>query len=109
MQMNLQERCLKEIMMLTSKQRAYLRSLSNELEPIFQIGKGGISEEMCLQLSNALEARELIKVKVLENSGYTAREAAEEIASYIGADVVSVIGLKFVLYKESQKHKRIEL
>ena len=95
--------------MLTSKQRAYLRSLSHSLDAIFQVGKGGISEEMCIQIGNALEARELIKAKVLENSGYTAREAAEEIASYIGADVVSVIGLKFVLYKESKKHKRIEL
>ncbi len=95
--------------MLTSKQRAYLRSLSTSLDTIFQVGKGGVSEEMCIQIGNALEARELIKAKVLENSGYTAREAAEEIASQIGADVVSVIGLKFVLYKESQKHKRIEL
>lgn len=95
--------------MLTSKQRAYLRSLSHSLDAIFQVGKGGVSEEMCIQIGNALEARELIKAKVLENSGYTAKEAAEEIASRIGADVVSVIGLKFVLYKESQKHKRIEL
>ena len=95
--------------MLTSKQRAYLRSLSNSLDPIFQIGKGGISEEMCLQLSNALEARELIKVKVLENSGFTAKDAANEIAEAIECDVVSCIGSKFVLYKESENKKRIEL
>ena len=95
--------------MLTSKQRAYLRSLSQNLDTIFQIGKGGINEEICTQIGNALEARELIKARVLDNSGYTAREAAEEIASAIGCDVVSCIGTKFVLYKESVKKKRIEL
>ena len=95
--------------MLTSKHRAYLRSLANSLDPIFQVGKGGISEEMCNQIGNALEARELIKARVLDNSGYTAREAADVIAEQIGADVVAVLGLKFVLYKESKKHKRIEL
>ena len=95
--------------MLTSKQRAYLRSLANSLDPIFQVGKGGISEEMCTQIGNALEARELIKARVLDNSGYTAREAAEVIAEQTGADVVAVLGLKFVLYKESKKDKRIQL
>lgn len=95
--------------MLTGKQRAYLRSLAAELDPIFQVGKGGVSEEICSQLSNALEARELIKVSVLDNSGYTAREAADEIASQIGADVVACVGKRFVLYRESEKKKRIEL
>ena len=95
--------------MLTSKQRAYLRSLSQSLDTIFQIGKGGITDEICKQIANALEARELIKARVLENSGYTAREAAEEIASAIECDVVSCVGTKFVLYKESVKKKRIEL
>lgn len=95
--------------MLTSKQRAYLRSLSQNLDTIFQIGKGGITSEICLQISNALEARELIKARVLENSGYTAKEAANEIADEIGCEVVSCVGTKFVLYKESSKKKRIEL
>ena len=95
--------------MLTSKQRAYLRSLSQKLDTIFQIGKGGITEEICIQLANALEARELIKARVLDNSGYTAREAAEEIAAAISCDVVSCVGTKFVLYKESVNKKRIEL
>lgn len=95
--------------MLTGKQRAYLRSLSSDLDTIFQIGKGGISDEICLQISNALEARELIKARVLDNSGYTAKEAANEIAEAIGADVVSCVGSKFVLYRESEKKKRIEL
>ena len=95
--------------MLTSKQRAYLRSLSNELNPIFQVGKNGISEEMCRQIANALEAREIIKARVLPNSGYMASEAANAIADFIDADVVSVVGTKFVLYKESEKNKRIEI
>lgn len=95
--------------MLTSKQRAYLRSLSQNLDTIFQIGKGGISEELCLQIGNALEARELIKARVLDNSGYTAKEAAEAIAEEIGCDVVCCVGSRFVLYRESQKKKRIDL
>ena len=95
--------------MLNSKQRAYLRSLASNLDTIFQIGKGGISEESCLQIANALEARELIKARVLENSGYSAREAAEVIAENIGCEVVDCVGSKFVLYKESTKKKRIEL
>ena len=95
--------------MLTSKQRATLRSLSANLDTIFQIGKGGITEEICAQIANALEARELIKARVLDNSGYTAKEAANEISDAIGADVVSCVGTKFVLYKESVKKKRIEI
>lgn len=95
--------------MLNSKERAYLRSLSQSLDTIFQIGKGGITEETVKQISNALEARELIKARVLDNSGYTAREAAEAIAEAVSADVVSCVGTKFVLYRESKKKKRIEL
>lgn len=94
---------------MTSKQRAYLRSLATSMQPIFQVGKGEISENMTEQISNALEARELMKVKVLENSLYTAREAAEIIAEETGAEVVTVIGNKFVLYRESEKHKKIDL
>ena len=86
-----------------------MRSLSTSLDTIFQIGKGGITDEICAQIDNALMARELIKARVLENSGYTAREAAEEIAEAIGCEVVSSVGSKFVLYKESTKKKRIEL
>ncbi len=95
--------------MLNSKQRAYLRGLAMKLDPIFQIGKGGIGEETEKQISNALEARELIKARVLDNSGYSAKEAAEELAEKVSADVVTVIGTKFVLYRESEKKKRIEL
>ena len=95
--------------MLTSKQRAYLRSLAVHLDTIFQIGKGGVNANMIKTVSDALEARELIKLRVLENSEYTPREAAEELAAEVGADVVIVIGTKFVLYRESEKHKKISL
>ncbi|MBQ5390226.1 MAG: ribosome assembly RNA-binding protein YhbY [Clostridia bacterium] len=95
--------------MLTSKQRAKLRSMGTSLDTIFQIGKGGISEETVKQISNALEARELIKARVLENSGYTAREAADALAEATEADVVAVTGTRFVLYRESKTKKRIEL
>ena len=95
--------------MINSKQRAYLRSLSQNLDTIFQIGKGGITEETCNQIFNALEARELIKARVLDNSGYTAKEAAAIIAEVIECDVVSCVGSRFVLYKESEKKKRREL
>ena len=95
--------------MLSSKQRAYLRSMAQSLDTIFQVGKGGISEEMCTQISNALEARELIKLRVLENSGYTAKEAAAIIAESVGADVVACVGTRFVLYRESENKKKIEL
>ena len=95
--------------MLTSKQRAYLRGLAQNLDTIFQVGKGGVTENMCEQIGNALEARELIKLRVLDNSEYTAKEAANEIAENVGADVVQVIGTRFVLYRESVDHKKIDL
>ncbi|MBQ7298342.1 MAG: YhbY family RNA-binding protein [Clostridia bacterium] len=91
--------------MMTSKQRAYLRSMASQIDTIFQIGKGGISEEMCNQISNALDARELIKLRVLDNAEYLPREAAEEIAEAVGAEVVTVIGTKFVLFRVSSKEK----
>lgn len=95
--------------MITSKQRAYLRGLSNNYDTIFQVGKGGITENMTEQIGNALEARELIKLRVLDNSEYGAREVAEIIAEKVGADVVSVVGSRFVLYRESEKHKKIDI
>ena len=94
--------------MLTSKQRAYLRGIASTYETIFQIGKGGVTEAMCKDIAEAIRKRELIKLRVLENSGYTAREAADEIAAQIGADVVQVIGSKFVLFKRNEKEPVIE-
>ena len=95
--------------MITSKQRAYLRGLATNEPTIMQIGKGGVTENLVKTVSDALEARELIKLSVLENCGYTAREAADELAETLGAEVAGVIGRKIILYRESEKNKRIEL
>ena len=94
---------------MTSKERANLRAKANSLESLFQVGKGGISDALIKQTDDALEARELIKARVLPNSDYTPKIAAEEIAGATGADVVGVIGTKFILYKESKENKKIEL
>ena len=98
-------------MELTSKQRAQLRSLASTLDTIIHIGKDGISDNLVKQADDALEARELIKGKVLENSMLTAREAAEELKVATRSEVVQVIGNKFVLYRmQRDKTKRkIEL
>ena len=99
-------------MELTSKQRAQLRGLANDIDTILHIGKDGIGENLIKQANDALEARELIKGKVLENSMLTAREGAEELARSTRSEVVQVIGTKFVLYRESHskdKDKRIKL
>jgi RNA-binding protein len=95
--------------MLTSKQRAQLRGLANNLETIFQVGKGGINDNLIQQVSDALEARELIKLRVLESSLMTAREACTEICEAVGADPVQCVGSRFVIYKESTKNKQIKL
>ena len=96
--------------MITSKQRAYLRSLAANIPTIMQIGKGGISENLIKTVSDALEARELIKLSVLETSEYTPREAAETLSEAVNAAVVGVIGRKLVLYRRSLNGKRhIEL
>lgn len=97
------------IKMLTSKQRAYLRGIASTYETIFQIGKGGVTEIMCKDIGEALRKRELIKLRVLDNSGYTAREAADEIAEATGADVVQVIGSKFVLFKRNPKEPVVDI
>lgn len=96
-------------MELNSRQRAQLRSMANTLQPIFQVGKAGISEELIEQLSLALEARELIKITVLETAPLTAREAADALSAPLRAEVVQCIGRKVVLYRESHENKRIEL
>lgn len=90
-------------MELTSKQRAQLRAMANSLDTIVHIGKDGIGENVVKQADEALEARELIKCRVLENSMLTAREACEELAKLSRSEPVQVIGTKFVLYRESHK------
>lgn len=96
---------------MTSKQRAYLKSLASNLDTIFQIGKGGISDEICFQLGNALEARELIKIKLLETCPTSLKDTANEIAEKTGAEVVQTIGTKIVLYKVSsqEKNRKIDI
>ena len=95
--------------MLTSKQRAYLRGIAQSYETIFQVGKGGINENLVNQVNDALRKRELIKLRVLENSEYTAREAADELAELTKADVVQVIGSRFVLFKRNAQDPVIDL
>ena len=86
---------------LTSKQRAQLRGLANGIDTILHVGKDGLGDNLIKQVDDALEARELIKGKVLENSMLTAREAAEDLAKATRSEVVQVIGTKFVLYRQS--------
>ena len=105
-----QERIYPAAPALTSAQRARLRSFASTLSPVTQIGKGGISENLVTTVSDALEAHELVKLSVLENSEYTTREAAEALAEALNAAVVGVIGRKLVLYRRSLNGKRhIEL
>ena len=98
---------------LTSKQRAQLRGLANGIDTILQVGKDGIGGNLVKQADDALEARELIKGRVLDNNlDYDARLAAEALAKATRSEVVQVIGTKFVLYRESHskpKEKRIQL
>lgn len=95
--------------MITSKQRAYLRSLAQDMPAIMQIGKGGISENLLKTVYDALEARELIKLSVLDNCELTPREACDTLCDILEAEGVSVVGRKIVLYRESETKKTIEL
>ena len=95
--------------MLTSKQRAYLRSLAATADTIVIIGKGGITENVITQVRDALKARELVKGKVLENSLLSAREACEALAQECRAEQIQSIGSKFVLYKRNETEPKIEL
>ena len=95
---------------LTSKQRAQLRGLANTIDTIVQVGKDGITENVIAQVNEALEARELIKGRVLDNNiEYDARLAAEELAAATRSQVVQVIGSKFVLWKRNPQEPVIEL
>ncbi len=89
--------------MLTSKQRAALRACANQIDTIMQVGKGGISDTLIKQVEDALVARELIKIKVLENCEYTAREVAELLAGQTNSEPVQVIGNKLVLFRRNPK------
>ena len=89
--------------MFTSKERSNLRSMAQTIQPVTQVGKGGISENLIKTLSEALEARELIKVSVLNNNDDDPKDIAVELANQLGAEVVAVTGKKIVLYRRSNK------
>lgn len=95
--------------MITSKQRAYLRGMANTIEPLFQIGKGGITDNFIKQIDDALEARELIKIHLLDSAFMDARETVNQIARITRSEAVQAIGSKIVLYRESRNKKKIEL
>jgi RNA-binding protein len=95
--------------MLTGKQKRFLRSKAHHLNPIFQVGKGGVNENMVKQIGEALEVRELIKVSILQNCDQDRDEVAEVISSGTKAELVQVIGNTIVLYKESKENKQLEL
>lgn len=92
--------------MLNSKQRAILKSVASRTDAIFQIGKGGVGEAAVKSIGDALEARELVKISVLENSDEDAREAGEAIARATGSEVVAVIGRKIILFRQSSKPEK---
>lgn len=95
--------------MLTGKQRSYLKSLAHKMDPIFQVGKNGITENFIVQVDEALEARELIKINVLNNSLLEAKEVAIELVEELDAEFVQSIGNKLVIYRESEENKKISL
>ena len=95
--------------MITGKQRAYIRGLAQHIDPIFQVGKKGIEEAFLKQVDEALEKREIIKIKVLENSGLETREASDIICKAVGAEGIQAIGSKMVLYRASKKNPKIVL
>ena len=95
--------------MITGKQRSDLRRIANTIPAIFQIGKGGITDNIIKQYDEALEARELVKSTVLKNSDLDVRQVCQEVAQRLGAEIVQVIGNRFVLYRESKENKIIRL
>lgn len=95
--------------MLNPKQRAFLRKMAQTMNPIFQIGKNGLSEKQVEQIVDALEARELIKITLLNTVPGEKNSISEELAEMTGAEIVHIIGNKLTLYKQSSKKPTIEL
>ena len=95
--------------MLTSKQRAKLRGIASTTDTIFQIGKGGIPDTLVQQVEDAIKVREIVKIKVLDNSSYNAKQAAEELAEKTNSEIVQVIASKLVLYRKNIKEPVIKL
>jgi RNA-binding protein len=95
--------------LLNSKQRATLKGMANTMDTIVQVGKAGITHNVVKQTNEALTARELIKLRVLDGTPISAREAAEHLAEEVKAEVVQVIGTKFVLFRQNQKNPVIKI
>ncbi|WP_147532429.1 ribosome assembly RNA-binding protein YhbY [Bacillus marasmi] len=95
--------------MLTGKQKRFLRSKAHHLDPIFQVGKGGVNDNMIKTIAEALEVRELMKISILQNCEDDKDVVAEQLAKGCRAELVQVIGKTVVLYKESRENKQIEL
>jgi RNA-binding protein len=95
--------------MLRGKQKRHLRALAHHLDPIFQVGKGGVNDNLIKQIGEALEVRELLKVSILSNCDEPKEEVAGALAQGAEAELVQLIGHTIVLYKESKEHKTIEL
>ncbi|GIN71005.1 putative RNA-binding protein YqeI [Bacillus sp. J14TS2] len=95
--------------MLTGKQKRYLRSTAHHLQPIFQVGKGGVNDNMIKQIKEALEARELIKISILQNCEEDRETVGTALSAGANAELVQIIGNTIILYKESQENKRLEL
>lgn len=95
--------------LLTGKQKRFLRKEAHHLQPIFQVGKHGVNEQMVIQIDEALEKRELIKVSVLQNCLTDKQTVATELSDQTGAEIVQIIGRQIVLYKQSEENGTIDL
>ena len=95
--------------MLTGKQKRFLRSEAHHLNPVFQVGKGGVNDNMIKTVSEAIEVRELMKISILQNCDMDKNEVAEELSKGVGAEIVQVIGNTIILYKESKENKQLIL
>ena len=94
---------------MTSKQRAYIRGLANTIDAIFQVGKNGISDNLVTQLSDALEAREIIKINVLENSDFNVKELGILLADKTNSELIQTVGNKITLFRQKKKNSKIVL
>ena len=95
--------------MITSKQRAYLRSMANTLKPTHQIGKNGVTDSVIAELDDALEAHEIVKITLLESAMMTGKECAAELAERLGAEIVAVIGFKITIYRRASKDENVKI
>ena len=95
--------------MINTKQRAYLRSLAQKIQPVFQVGKNGITDSLIEDLSNALEARELIKITLLNTIPEDKKDIANEIAERTNSEFIQLVGNKLTLYKPNKEKSKIEL